>query len=105
MADRRREMESPRARTLRKKNEAAERRAEDRERWARQDKWQAEIKDKIKIVERNLRRDVLNLIFNYGRKNKITTLVEQRYVILLENKGIHSIRKAMETAFKIYLHF
>ena len=30
------------------KKEMAEHRAEDRERWAMQDKWQAEMKDKIK---------------------------------------------------------
>ena len=34
--------------------ERAERRAEDRERWARQDKWQAEMKDKIKSVGQQL---------------------------------------------------
>ena len=32
----------------------AERRAEDRERWAMQDKWQAEMKDKIKSVGQQL---------------------------------------------------
>ena len=34
--------------------ERAERLAEDRERWARQDKWQAEMKDKIKSVGQQL---------------------------------------------------
>ena len=36
------------------KKELAERRAEDRERWARQDKWQAEMKEKIKSVGQQL---------------------------------------------------